>query len=182
MPGDIAQGGTLQLPFAERARRLAFEIKDDEIFPGIKSLPEMIIAVDPDLGRGRAVIENALFLREDFLFRGQNFLRLRPEGFGKARQFLLEQGKRAPQRRAHVLINGTLRERVERLRRKGAIVRIGSEREMQFAGARSRAASLFADRCRRSIPPGAVRRARVRSANPLSAPGPARNNGRPHRA
>ena len=52
--GDIAQRGTLQFSFAQRPRRFAFEIENDEIFPGIERLAEMIIAVDPDLGRGRA--------------------------------------------------------------------------------------------------------------------------------
>ena len=45
----------------------------------------MVVAVDSNLGRGRAVIEDALFLREDFLLRGQDLLPFRPKCFRQLR-------------------------------------------------------------------------------------------------
>src|ERR1700716_1411312 len=95
----------------------------------------MIIAVDADFRGVAAAIEQQFFLAENLFLGGENFLGFFPEFFGQVGQLLLQQGEGATQRSSHVLINRALRHGVERLRRKRAIVAIGSKRVMQLAGA-----------------------------------------------
>ncbi len=57
---------------------------------------------------------------------------------GKLWQFLFEKGERAPQRCAHVLVNGALRHGIERLGRKGAIFHAGGERKVKLTRALSK--------------------------------------------
>ena len=46
--GDVAQRRALEPPLAERPRRLALEVDDDEVAAGVEHLAEMVVAVDAD--------------------------------------------------------------------------------------------------------------------------------------
>ena len=180
--GDIAQGGAFQFAFAQSARRFAFEIENDEIFPGIKDLAEMIIAVNPDLGGAGAAIEQQFFLGENFLLRRQNFFGFFAKRFRQIRQLLLQEGKGAAKQSAHRLINGALRHGVERLRRKRAIIRVRSKRAMQFAGALAeQLCFLRVNAADQLVEKRAGRRGLILQIAFLGQ-GPARNNGRRRRA
>ena len=53
--GDVAQRRSLEAAFAERARRFAFEVEDDEVATRVQHLTEVQVAVDADaLAAGRA--------------------------------------------------------------------------------------------------------------------------------
>ena len=86
MPATSRKRGTFQFSFAQRPRRFAFEIENDKIFPGVERLAEMIIAVDANLGRAGMLFENALFLRENFFLRAEDFFGFVAEVLGQYRQ------------------------------------------------------------------------------------------------
>ena len=52
--GDVAQRRALEPPLAERARRLALEVDDDEVLAGVEHLAEVVVAVAADAHRRRA--------------------------------------------------------------------------------------------------------------------------------
>ena len=80
-PRHIAQGGTLQLPFAQGPRRLALEVEDDKILSGGEELPEMVIAVDADLARGCGLFEEPLFARKNLRLGREDLCRFLPNAF-----------------------------------------------------------------------------------------------------
>ena len=133
--GNVAQHGAFQFAFAQRSRRFAFKVENDEIFSGIEQLPEMIVAVNTDFRGIGAAIEQPFFAREYFLFRIEHFLRFISKCCGEIRQFLFEKGKPASQRCAHRLVNGALCHSVERLWHEGGIFHARGECKMQFARA-----------------------------------------------
>ena len=91
--------------------------------------------MDPDLGRVRTAIEDALLLREDLFFRGEDLRGFVAKSIGQRGHFFFEQGKVAAQRGTHVLVNGALRHGIELLRRESALVGADGQSAMQLAGA-----------------------------------------------
>src|SRR5207245_4062729 len=49
---DIAQRRLFEPPHADRARRLALEVNNDKILPGVEHLHQMIVPVDAGAHRG----------------------------------------------------------------------------------------------------------------------------------
>src|SRR5205807_10142183 len=111
------------------------EIENDEIFSGVEDLPEVIVAVNPNLGRVRTAIEDTLLLRENSFFRGEDLRGFVAKSVRQRGRFFFEPSKVAAQTGTHVLVNGALRHGVELLRRESALVGADGQSTMQFAGA-----------------------------------------------
>src|SRR3954470_4392438 len=80
---DIAHRRTLDPPLAERPGRFAFEVDNDEIFPRIKNLAQMIVAMTADPQRVEAGFVNRAQTPQDFSLGGENALGRPPLRFGK---------------------------------------------------------------------------------------------------
>src|ERR1700730_11002241 len=87
--GDIAQRRALEFTLAQRPRRFAFEIENDEILSGRKDLAEMIVAVDADFRSISLPVEETFFAGENFLFSPEHFLCFAAKMFRHIGQFLL---------------------------------------------------------------------------------------------
>src|SRR2546428_12624136 len=67
-PGHVAQRATLDAALAERPRRLAFEVDDDEVVAGEKDLAEVIVAVDADAEASDAPVDHFSKVLVNFRF------------------------------------------------------------------------------------------------------------------
>ena len=75
MPATSRSAERFNLAVAQRTRRFAFEIENDEIFASVKQLSQMIVAVNPDFRGVGAAIEQSFFARQYFLLCSEHFLR-----------------------------------------------------------------------------------------------------------
>src|SRR5207247_6043831 len=57
--GHVAQRAALDAALAERPRRLALEVDDDEVVAGAQDLAQVIVAVRADAQAGDAAVEHA---------------------------------------------------------------------------------------------------------------------------
>ena len=89
MPATSRRAERFKYSLAQRTRRFAFEIENDEVLPGIEGLPEMIIAVSANLRGIRFSIEQAFLPLMNFFLRRQNLFGFLAKCFRQVRNFLL---------------------------------------------------------------------------------------------
>ena len=105
---DVAQRQSLQPALVERSRRLTLEVDDHEVVPGVKHLAEVIVAVDPDPGRGQAANQKRLQRMRDLWLQLQHTPSILARILGEPAELASQQLHRAHRQPADRLVDRAL--------------------------------------------------------------------------
>src|SRR5262249_40757371 len=132
---DIAQRRLFEAPHADRARRLALEVNNDKILPGVEHLPQMIVPVDAGAHRCDAPVTNGPEALADISFARKHSLGCTLDGWWQGLQPPTEEPEGLTRLPQHTLVESLPVKVRQGFWGKAGVVRGLGECHVQFAGA-----------------------------------------------